>query len=450
MTGSGNARGGAEAGFGAGGGADGVLAATGGADGVNVATGATTGGGTDGKGGGAGADAAGVEAIGGGGAGADAAGAEAIGGGGAEGAVVNGFAGGGGRTLAGACVDEGPDDGNVGPALIGWTTCTGAIAEIDGAAGAGGTTTGGTAEETGPGALLSGRGNDDGGPAVFGALTGGGGKGGVSEEPGGFGAIEAPPRRGYPATGSPFQSFHVSVASGGAGGLPVNSASKTARLTSFPIFAPSTCASTSLSCARSTARPTSSEVPGGTAKAYSRYVSGEASVGFCSRDVRRCTGGRPGVLEPTASVLEAAGGGGVIETFFGGTEAGPPGRGGIDLGPLLSTPSGEEDTGAFGAFTDIGPTELGAGGAEETFAALVLPDAADAADAADAPDAIVSGVSSVARFTTKRVRATGSTARYPSSRSSIENPLIGPSSPRCARAAWSARCQDSASTQIFC
>jgi hypothetical protein len=41
----------------------------------------------------------------------------------------------------------------------------------------------------------------------------------------------------------------------------------------------------------------------------------------------------------------------------------------------------------------------------------------------------------------------GSTARQPSSSSSIEKPLIGADSPRCARAPWSAFCHESASTK---
>ena len=55
--------------------------------------------------------------------------------------------------------------------------------------------------------------------------------------------------------------------------------------------------------------------------------------------------------------------------------------------------------------------------------------------------------SSVAFFTEYRRRDMGSTARQPSSSSSIEKPLIDTGSPRWARAACSAFCQDSASTK---
>ena len=51
-----------------------------------------------------------------------------------------------------------------------------------------------------------------------------------------------------------------------------------------------------------------------------------------------------------------------------------------------------------------------------------------------------------ARRTSYRVRDPGSTARHPSSSSSMEKPLIGPGSPRWARAVCSAVCHVSAST----
>ena len=55
--------------------------------------------------------------------------------------------------------------------------------------------------------------------------------------------------------------------------------------------------------------------------------------------------------------------------------------------------------------------------------------------------------SSGARCTSYFSREAGSTARQPSSRSSIEKPLIGADSPRCSRAACNAFCHDSASTE---
>src|SRR5687768_10215162 len=60
-------------------------------------------------------------------------------------------------------------------------------------------------------------------------------EGGICD--GGRGGLLLPPRRGKPTIGSPFQSFHVSVARGDFGGLPVNSTSNTARFTSLPVLA---------------------------------------------------------------------------------------------------------------------------------------------------------------------------------------------------------------------
>jgi hypothetical protein len=60
------------------------------------------------------------------------------------------------------------------------------------------------------------------------------------------------------------------------------------------------------------------------------------------------------------------------------------------------------------------------------------------------------GVSPSALRTTYRRRAIGSTARYPSSSSSMEKPLMGDVSPRLVRTACNARCQESASTQMDC
>ena len=71
-----------------------------------------------------------------------------------------------------------------------------------------------------------------------GSIDGGAFEGGLG------GLLCAPPRRGYARTGSPFQSFQVSVAMGGRGGLLVNSTSNTARLTSLPVLAVAMCAST--------------------------------------------------------------------------------------------------------------------------------------------------------------------------------------------------------------
>jgi hypothetical protein len=62
----------------------------------------------------------------------------------------------------------------------------------------------------------------------------------------------------------------------------------------------------------------------------------------------------------------------------------------------------------------------------------------------------VSGASSGARLMKYRRRVMGSTAENPSSKSSIEKPVIGAWSSRSARAAWSARCHDSESTQYAC
>jgi hypothetical protein len=64
--------------------------------------------------------------------------------------------------------------------------------------------------------------------------------------------------------------------------------------------------------------------------------------------------------------------------------------------------------------------------------------------------ASVRGASSGALRTKYRSRAMGSTALNPSSRSSIEKPVIGPLSVRRAREHCSARCQVSAATQYDC
>jgi hypothetical protein len=63
-----------------------------------------------------------------------------------------------------------------------------------------------------------------------------------------------------------------------------------------------------------------------------------------------------------------------------------------------------------------------------------------------APGGAVSGVVSGARRITYRRRPTGSTALYPSDRSSIENCEIGPALPLYSRAEDSAACQAFAST----
>ncbi len=101
---------------------------------------------------------------------------------------------------------------------------------------------------------------------------------------------------------------------------------------------------------------------------------------------------------------------------------------------------GLRDGAGLGTSSPAGFTGAAGGGADGTGAGWTETAATGA----------VSGVPSAARFTSLRRRASGSTARYPSSRSSIENPLIGPASPRAVRAAWSAFCQESASTTTDC
>lgn len=243
-------------------------------------------------------------------------------------------------------------------------------------------------------------------------------------------------------TGSPFQSFHDSVAIGGLGGLPVNSTSNTARFTSLPIFAPVRCASTSFSWPRSTATATSSLVPAGTANEYSRYVSGDASVGSCSRDESSFTAGRPGSAEPTgtcaalaagaagaagfavAGAVVAAGaavfaaGGAACAGAFDDASSALNVRPFFDAGPfvLLSAligrggtdfVAGEEDAGdggSFGSVATVAAVVDVAGGAADGGLGATPPLASFASGA-------VMGVSSGARFTTKRTRASGSTAR---------------------------------------
>jgi hypothetical protein len=73
--------------------------------------------------------------------------------------------------------------------------------------------------------------------------------------------------------------------------------------------------------------------------------------------------------------------------------------------------------------------------------------AGEGADVGAAPAAPVSGASSGARRITYRTRATGSTALYPSGRSSIENWVMGPAvPPPSSRALWRAACHAFAST----
>src|SRR5205814_10635015 len=66
-----------------------------------------------------------------------------------------------------------------------------------------------------------------------------------------------------------------------------------------------------------------------------------------------------------------------------------------------------------------------------------------------AADSVLSSASCGALATTKRSFCLGSTARYPSSSSSIENLESGPLSPRSLRASCSAACHCLASTQYF-
>jgi len=72
--------------------------------------------------------------------------------------------------------------------------------------------------------------------------------------------------------------------------------------------------------------------------------------------------------------------------------------------------------------------------------------ACDAGRGAEGATLAEGGALPVARRTSYRRRDVGSTARHPSSSSSIEKPLIGADSPRWARALCSAFCQESDST----
>lgn len=224
-------------------------------------------------------------------------------------------------------------------------------------------------------------------------------------------------------------------------------------------------------------------MPAGTANEYSRYVSGEASVGSCSRDESNLTAGRPGSADPTAggaaepaAGAAAPGAGAVVltEAFDVGAELwlvfaapevcfassvgmvtpffeGPfdlsavSGRGGTDFIVAGADDAGDGPPSSFGSVGAVGAV----GAAEDVGGADVEGGLGATPALGSFASGAVTGMSSGARLTTKRTRASGSTARYPSSRSSIEKPLIGPSSPRCARAACNARCHDSASTQNF-
>ena len=182
-------------------------------------------------------------------------------------------------------------------------------------------------------------------------------------------------------------------------------------------------------------------------------MSGEASFGFCSRDVRSFTAGSPGIADPIAGGAARSTGGSatrapsavpktIVATFFvGSLTAGSlpelavagaagggwlcPGRGGAFLPP--ATPATEDELGEGGRFGVVASTERGlaelAGASAEALEALEAfaagREASLAAEAGATPpfgslergSRAVIGMSSGARFTTKRTRARGSTAR---------------------------------------
>jgi hypothetical protein len=109
--------------------------------------------------------------------------------------------------------------------------------------------------------------------------------------------------------------------------------------------------------------------------------------------------------------------------------------------------------GAGAATTGAGGCALAAGGAWDAGRGAAGP-----LEGRGAADVLATGAfagggalgrmeSSGALRTSYRFRDMGSTARHPSSSSSIEKPLIGADSPRCDRQACRAFCHDSASTK---
>ena len=160
-------------------------------------------------------------------------------------------------------------------------------------------------------------------------------------------------------------------------------------------------------------------------------------MGFCSREVRSLTAGRPGTDDPIAGGVARSAG--LSTTFASPDEAktivslcfflpstvalsrpdaepagagGPwPGRGGAFL-PETFCDDDVGDGGRFGVVASLDPevgTEDIAGGGTE--AALLGAAGATPPRAASFERTAVMGMSSGAFFTTKRTRASGSTAR---------------------------------------
>src|SRR5579859_71257 len=211
---------------------------------------------------------------------------------------------------------------------------------------------GATATGAGAGATATGAGAT--GTAT---TTGAAGAGGMTEM--GFG------RRGNWMRGAPRQSFHVSVARGGTGGLPVNVTSKTPRFTSLPGGTRSSDERTSSSCVTSSVSPAASLVPCGTRYTYSRYVSGIDSVASCSRLKMICDATAPATSERATCEVGAAMGAGATPLTGGGAGAGAAGStAATGPEPIITVRVGTAAAGAgfFGAGAAGGCDAPGLGG----------------------------------------------------------------------------------------
>ena len=287
------------------------------------------------------------------------------------------------------------------------------------------------------------RSRGDGGRVPRRPEDGAAGTGGATRDRTGRARRRAPDAAGKLTTGAPRQSFQASVARGGTGGLPWKLTSKTPRFTSLAAATRSSDVRTISSCVRGASRPTASVVPGrneidvlavrqrqrvgrvlfALEDDLRRHVDGDVSA-------RRTARARRGTAGAACDTARAAVAGAGVPTARGR-------RYGRCCG---SAPTHRRRCRAAGAPT--GPSSGAAGRrgrrSSRRVSAATRAGAGPIGSRARPPEA---------RRTSYRRRDIGSTARQPSSSSSIEKPLIGADSPRCARAAWSAFCQDSASTK---
>jgi hypothetical protein len=304
----------------------------------------------------------------------------------------------------------------------------------------------------------------------------------------------------------PFQSFHDNVRSGGRGGRPENFTSKMARLMNLPAGAADNSSTNLRNCSRAAASAAAIGVPSGTAETISRYVSGDFSDGSSLRCITISSGGSAGVELGTETAArpgddedEKPGAGGRALIGRGATDGGRGATAGVelddvDVGLVAGVPpAGVTEVGrgtadepfavvavGFGVvlavgFASIGAVAAGATGLGSAFAAATTTGSAGfgagsagfgAAVTVTAGTAAAAGITTLggggvladtggridrravsagALRTTNRVRLTGSTALYPSGRSSIENCEMGPELPFASRACCNAPCQAAAS-----